>query len=595
MAGPHREKYPWWRGLRALAVGWTAFPLTLMLILAIGATTIALQATIKVLAERNSREQAHLAARQLASALEKYTLAFQVLAAQPGLATPSSEQRQIIFDQHHYLLTDFIAAGQIILLDQQGETIFTYPDRPELLKKNHRQQSYFQPPFPNTNIPNFFDVTTEPDSGRKIIGLSLPLYNEDDHLNGLLVGYFYLDIPQHFNRFILPLQENTTGSAYLVDRQGEIIYHSDSQLLEEDLSQQTAINQLRQRNTAGAYTQQYPGRGRQVVGYAPIEGVGWGLIIQTPWSHVFQPVQVALGFVSIALILGLIGLILIVFWAVRWITQPLERLVRQAREVADGHYDSEVNLSAIAEIRELGRTFNHMVSQLASYRHGLQEYVASVTDTQEEERKRIARDLHDGTVQSLIAIGQRLELARHTLEEQSIAESKAQLTELRNMVTETIASVRQFSRDLRPLALEDLGLIPALHFLTNRLTQDEAIETELEIEGEAIGLSPDLETAIYRLVQESLNNIRKHAQASQVRVIVRFLARQTILEVHDNGTGFDVPQAKTDLARRGSFGLLGMEERAHLFGGDISIQSAYNQGTILRVILPHEQLPRRRV
>ena len=162
------------------------------------------------------------------------------------------------------------------------------------------------------------------------------------------------------------------------------------------------------------------------------------------------------------------------------------------------------------------------------------------------------------------------------------------------MVKEAIASVRQFSRDLRPLALEDLGLVPALQYLIGQLEHFEDITAELHIEGEATHLSQDLEITIYRIIQEALNNIRKHAQATQVFVTVRFLPRQTILEVQDDGVGFLVPAATTDLARGGSFGLLGLEERAHLFGGDISIQSALKQGTIIRVILPHEQLPRRR-
>jgi signal transduction histidine kinase len=362
----------------------------------------------------------------------------------------------------------------------------------------------------------------------------------------------------------------------------------------QDFGDRQAIVRLRGEGQPGVFTQQSQGASREVVAYAPLTEAGWGLVVSVPWSQVVQPVQYALTFIALALVLGLLGLTLIVFWAVNRINQPLERLVQQVRRVTAGDYDSQVSLSQIREIRALGLAFNYMVSQMKSYRSGLQEYVASVTDTQEEERKRIARDLHDGTVQSLIAIGQRIELSRDTLGEQPVELSKTQLTELRNMVTETIASVRQFSRDLRPLALEDLGLIPALQFLVNRLTQEEGMSAELQIEGEAAGLSPDLETTVYRLIQEALSNIRKHAQASEVLVTVRFLPRQTILEIQDNGVGFAVPQSTTDLARTGSFGLLGMEERAHLFGGDISIQSAINQGSIIRVILPHTQLPRRR-
>ncbi len=594
MTGPQVEKYPWWQGLRFLAVGWTILPLTLMLILAVGATAVALQATVKLLAENNNQIQVRLSAEQFSSHLEKYILAFKILADQPGLHTLNPEQIQTVFNQYSYLLTDFTTDGGLVVLDTDGSVVTTYPHRPELLG-----QSYAEQPFPQlltstpTNTPTFFDVTTEPGTGRKMVGLTVPLLAETGDVSGLLVGKFYLD-GQQLGRFIRPWQETTPGQIYLVDRQGQVIFHSDGEYLGQDFSAQPAVISLHNTGQPGAYTYQPDGSAREVVAYAPIPPASWGLVVSVPWSQVVQPVQAALLFIAVALILGLLGLILVVFWAVRRINQPLEQLVEQAKRAALGAYDSEVSLSQISEIRQLGLAFNHMVSQISSYRSGLREYVAAITDTQEEERKRIARDLHDGTVQSLIAIGQRIELARDTLGEQPIEQSKTQLSEVRNMVTETITSVRQFSRDLRPLALEDLGLVPALQLLVNRLAQNKGMETQLEIEGEAVGLSPDLETTVYRLIQEALSNIRKHAQATQVLVTVRFLPRQTILEVQDNGRGFEVPKSTSDLAQKGSFGLLGMEERANLFGGDIFIQSAIDQGSIIRVVLPHKQLPRRR-
>ena len=313
------------------------------------------------------------------------------------------------------------------------------------------------------------------------------------------------------------------------------------------------------------------------------------LVATQPTVPLWKPLLAVSG----VLLVGLVSLALVLLWAVRRITTPIERMAEQAKQVASGDYDAQVALSRVSELRTLGMAFNHMVTQLSAYRAGLQEYVASVTDSQEEERKRIARDLHDGTIQNLIAIGQRIELAREMLGEQTIEESKAQLTETRAMVTDAIAGIRQFSRDLRPLALEDLGLLPALQYLVGRLEQAESLAAVLKVEGEPVGLTPDMEVAIFRITQEVLNNIRKHAQAAHVWVTVRFLPRQTLLEIRDDGVGFTVPENTTDLARKGSFGLLGLQERANLFGGDISIQSALGQGTIVRVILPHKQLPRR--
>jgi signal transduction histidine kinase len=213
--------------------------------------------------------------------------------------------------------------------------------------------------------------------------------------------------------------------------------------------------------------------------------------------------------------------------------------------------------------------------------------VADITRSQEEERKRVARELHDDTVQSLIAINQRLELIRNTLDDDP-AEVRARVAEVKTMVTGAIASVRQFSRDLRPLTLEDLGLAAAMQYLVNQLAQSENIEAKLEVEGEISGLSADMEVAIYRILQEALNNVKRHAHATQVKVVAQVTKNQIKLIVRDNGRGFEVPEALTDFASNGSFGMMGLQERAQLFGGNISVQSGPNQGTIVRLTLPRQ-------
>jgi len=594
MKRPRPDKPPRQWSLHLLALGWTLLPLALMLILSVGVTAVALQAAVKSFAERQNRALARLSADRLADALTHDALTLQSLARQIPLPLPDDAQLTPLFETHRPLFADFAADGEFMALDAEGEVRFTYPPRPELLGRNYAGQPYFialraAPPAE----PLLFDVTPEPGTERPMVGLAAPLRDEAGDFAGALVGWFYLDV-QHFGRYLQPPAQEEGSVAWLVDRKGRVVFHTDPALIGADFGQSAEVLALRQGGEAAGSVTLSGDAGRRVVGYAPVGRTGWGVVIAQPWATVIRPVQGALAFIGITLTLGLVGLLLIVLWAVRRITQPLDRLVAQARQVAAGNYDVRVALSRISEIRQLGMAFNHMVSQIASYRAGLQEYVAAVTDSQEEERKRIARDLHDGTVQTLIAIGQRLELTRDALAEQPSEESRRQLTELREMVKEAVTGIRQFSRDLRPLALEDLGLLPALQYLVGQLEQEGEVAAHLRIEGDAVGLPQDLEVAIYRIVQEALNNIRKHARATQTAVTVRFLPRQVIVEVRDNGIGFEVPENTTDLARRGSFGLMGLEERAALFGGDISLQSAPGRGTIVRAILPHTQIPRRR-
>ncbi len=594
MTGRHTEKRPWWLDLRALAVGWMVLPLTLMLVLAVGVTSIAMQSIAKTLVEDRDLIVARVTAERLAADLEQYAQVLRVLSKQPAIVLLNVEQSAAVFDTYNDLLSGYVTGGGIILLDDTGRVVITYPSRPELLGQDYSSYPYFKnlAASPIDSSP-YFDVLPEPGTKRQLVGVAVPVMDANNQFGGVLVGKFYLDV-QHFGQYLWPLQQTENEQVFLLDHNGQVIFHTNPTLINDNFNEQPVVSAMQQSNrTTGVTIVQSADNGSVVAGYAPVGATGWELVIMQPWSQILLPLRGPIIFVAVIMFLGMVGLILVVLWAARRITQPLDRLVRQFRQVAAGDYDIQVQLSRISELRTLGVAFNHMVNQLESYRSGLQEYVASVTNSQEEERKRIARDLHDGTIQTLIAIGQRIELVRDMLPEQATEQSQQQLTELRIMVKEAIAGIRQFSRDLRPMALEDLGLIPALQYLVGRLEQQDGITAHLSIEGDAVGLPQDLEVAIFRITQETLSNIRKHARATAIYVTIKFLPRQTLLEVRDNGVGFDVPENTTDLARKGSFGLLGLQERANLFGGDISIQSARGQGTIVRVILPHKQIPRR--
>ena len=184
------------------------------------------------------------------------------------------------------------------------------------------------------------------------------------------------------------------------------------------------------------------------------------------------------------------------------------------------------------EIEDLRRSVDQMAQQIQSYQAGLQSYLHAVTQAQEEERARLARELHDETIQTLTALDHKLQKLQRTLEREP-EPIRQSLDDLHNMVAGATAEVRRFSRALRPLYLEDLGLAPALELLANESG------VGFTLVGTPRRVKPDLELALYRIAQESLSNARRHAQATQVEVTLVFAPNQVRLTVSDDGVGFD--------------------------------------------------------
>ena len=212
-------------------------------------------------------------------------------------------------------------------------------------------------------------------------------------------------------------------------------------------------------------------------------------------------------------------------------------------------------------------------------------YVQQITKAQEDERKRIARELHDDTAQALVDLSRRIDdlaTSSEPLSETVIG----RLEEFQELIDSVLRDVRRFSRDLRPSVLDDLGLLPALEWLTLNLMQEDGIKTELKVYGTRRRLPPEAELALFRIVQEALSNIRKHSQASRVVTAVEFSEGRVKITVDDNGQGFELSGRTDDLAAMGKLGLIGMHERARLLDGTLTVHSKPGKGTTIAVDVP---------
>jgi len=232
--------------------------------------------------------------------------------------------------------------------------------------------------------------------------------------------------------------------------------------------------------------------------------------------------------------------------------------------------------------------FQHIARDVTLERRmedNLRFYVQQITQAQEEERKRIARELHDDTAQELIALSRKLDNIISTSTQLSKRDSM-RVEEARQQLDSILKGVRRFSQDLRPSVLDDLGLLPALEWLTSELQRHFGIAIGTAVIGVQRRFSPEAELLMFRIAQEALRNACKHAQASRAWVTVEFGDDKIILTVTDNGKGFELPKRLSDLASSGKLGLAGMEERARLLGGSLTLHSEPGKGTTVTVEVP---------
>ncbi len=218
-------------------------------------------------------------------------------------------------------------------------------------------------------------------------------------------------------------------------------------------------------------------------------------------------------------------------------------------------------------------------------RRGFQSYAQEIVRAQEEERQRIAHELHDVSLQSAVLICRRLDAAADAAERGEERTLASMLADARLAAESMGDELRRFSRDLRPLILEDLGLVPAIKRLVTELRDRSSIECRLTVSGGTRRLDPAVELALFRIAQEALRNVERHSGATRAAVRLTHHVDHASLTVSDNGGGFDLPPLNELVGAR-RLGLLGMRERARLVGGGCEIRSSQRGGTRVEVRVP---------
>lgn len=278
-------------------------------------------------------------------------------------------------------------------------------------------------------------------------------------------------------------------------------------------------------------------------------------------------------------ILGFALLVASNVWIFFRVMRPLRMLARQATDIAEGQLDAlERTCGGTAEIEMLRRSMAGMAGHVRRSQQQSRVYAEALTEGQEAERARIARELHDDTVQSLIAIAHSIDLARQFDGERAAA----MLQTARSQAIETAGALRNLIANLRPPALEELGLLPAIQMLA-------APQVKVQVTGVQRRLPPTHELALFRVVQEALNNARRHGKTDRVKIMLHYQPQAVEVTIRDDGRGFVMPKGGIDtFVSNGHYGLMGSRERVVHLGGDFEIESTAGQGTTLRLHLPSQ-------
>jgi signal transduction histidine kinase len=407
------------------------------------------------------------------------------------------------------------------------------------------------------------------------------------------------------------------GSIDILDGTGLTIASTDRgrRLTERDDAAEIA-SAIRDRR--GAVLEGTGADAEMVLALAPMNSARWGVLIRQDETVAFAQARSA-RWTILWLGPALLGLALLFAWgAARSVRGPIALLTDSAERIAYGNLSQPIPDLGVDEVGRLGRSFEQMRMALrASIGHveqanlelerrveerthelkGLyrqlqereewrEELLRKVISAQEEERKRLARELHDETSQTLSALAMKIETALAAWPSEP---SRERLVEAKGLTVRTLEELHRLIFDLRPSVLDDLGLLSAIRWYAERHLERRGIAVRSEFSGVADRLAPELETALFRVCQEAITNIAKHSEAETV--LIQCLGREDriSIEIEDDGKGFSPESLPPPAARERGLGLLGMRERVELFGGTLELDSAPGQGTRIAVTVPISQ------
>lgn len=505
----------------------------------------------------------------------------------------------------------------IFLLDKTGNVVLTYPSR----LANH--ENLLSIPYVSGSImdgkPVISDIYTVEPTKKKVVYALVPLKSK----NGDVVGVAGGEIDPtnlRLSQSIEAMPREPSTYLEIIDSRGIIIVSnnpkriflsSDHNRFMESLIAQKKP-QIRTCHRCHSKEEQTGGsqaRSTDILAFAPLKMAHWGVSIIQPEKDVFAPAT-KLKKTFIAFSIGSIGLaLLIAIGMSKSIVRPVHKLIDATNKIAEGDMSKSMEFGGIDEIGMLSSSFEIMRVKLADSLEGLRRYnveleerviertkqikagqikvenlLKMVISAEEEERKRIARGLHDETMQSLSALLMKIDMCSKVYAEHLPSEK---IDEMRNIALKTLDEIHSLIQNLRPTVVDDLGLEAGIRWLLDKHLSEKGITHDLTVIGaEGERFNYRVETSLFRIIQEAVINISKHASAENVFIVLQYMPDSISVYMEDDGKGFDAPDVlkHTDDVR--GLGIMGMRERAYLVNGKLNICSAPGAGTRLSLWIP---------
>lgn len=492
-------------------------------------------------------------------------------AAIQGIAVRGKDETdyQEILDSVGFLTPDFDVG--IAFISTSGNLIaFTgdenlWRDIASQMIKNGAQQTFL-----SAEAPRFSEAFYNPTQDEYFTYV----YYQTEENEPYVVGVF--SITNLARQTLSGILSNENGSAVvLVDDKENLLYKSGDLDLNEQPTEHPGVADALRGDSGTTYFM--ADDGEHVVAFSPVAPTNWALVVEEPWDVVASPLLRYSETGSLVLIPIVIFALFALWFGTRKIIQPLNKFQKQAMAFTQGDYNAfHQPVGGLVEIQTLQRTFVEMAEEVQKAQQTLRNFLGMITTGQEDERKRLARELHDETLQSLIALNQRIMMVKRQIPLEPMQEA---LAEIESMISQTMQELRRLTRALRPIYLEELGLVAALDMLAAEMSETAQIPVHFVAEGEEHRLPDHVEIAVFRITQEALSNIMRHAEASHAAIKILFMTNKITITITDDGKGFTLPSNPSDLSREGHYGLLGIYERAELIGANIDLQSDANKGT----------------